>query len=120
MYGDYRNLGVEELARLSRRGRPKPVLAGRPDGAGPQPRAEHQDLDVLGGVAPREERQPAEQPDHEQIDARVPRVEAEVRCSARVLAPHCTDRMVPLTTVGIQGTGRAADQAFRAELNTRL
>jgi hypothetical protein len=29
---------------------------------------EHQDLDVLGGVASREQRQPAEQPDHEQID----------------------------------------------------
>ncbi len=29
---------------------------------------QHQDLHVLRSVAPREERQPAEQPDHEQID----------------------------------------------------
>jgi hypothetical protein len=28
---------------------------------------QHQDLHVLGGVAPREKRQPAEQPDHQQI-----------------------------------------------------
>ena len=29
---------------------------------------EHQDLGVLGGIASREERQPAEQLDHEQVD----------------------------------------------------
>jgi hypothetical protein len=29
---------------------------------------QHQDLCVLRGVAPREQRQPAEQPDHEKID----------------------------------------------------
>ena len=29
---------------------------------------QYQDLYVLGGVAPGEEHQPAEQPDHEQID----------------------------------------------------
>ena len=29
---------------------------------------QHQNLRVLRGVAPREQRQPAEQPDHEQID----------------------------------------------------
>jgi hypothetical protein len=27
-----------------------------------------QDLRVLGGIAPRQERQPAEHPDHEQVD----------------------------------------------------
>jgi hypothetical protein len=53
---------------------------------------QHQDLRIFRGVAARQERQPAEQPDYEQVDqtkrARAPRVEAEVRCSARVLAPH--------------------------------
>ena len=29
---------------------------------------QHQDLQVLRGIAPREQRQPAEQPEHEQID----------------------------------------------------
>jgi len=43
----------------------------RPRAAGPAAQqgglmAEHQDLGVLGGIASREERQPAEQLDHEQ------------------------------------------------------
>jgi hypothetical protein len=32
---------------------------------------EHQDLRILGGIAPRQEQQPAEHPDHQQVGKRI-------------------------------------------------
>ena len=52
---------------------------------------QYQDLHVFGGVAAGEQRHPAEQPDHEHVEEANKhdrRGEAQVRCSARVLAPH--------------------------------
>src|SRR4051812_19488261 len=52
----------------------------------------YQDPDVLDGIAAGEPRHPAEQPDHEQAEEanehHRPRIEAKVKCSARVLARH--------------------------------
>ena len=81
---------------------------------------QYQDLHVFGGVAAREQRQPAEQPDHEQVErggrARVPRVEAQVRCSARVLAP----RRYKLTRIGVDLVTMAELMGHASLETTRL
>ena len=55
-------------ARRARRGQPSPVSGGRPAASRPRPRAAAGGRGILGGVIPDQEHQPAEHPDHEQVD----------------------------------------------------
>jgi hypothetical protein len=70
---------------------------------------EHQDLRVLGGLAPREERQPAGRPDHEQAGEadEHERRSAEMLRQMRELAGTLADVAERLT-----GTGTTVSDAF--------